>query len=159
MRRTRVAAEWRTARFGTTNAGSATETPPLLLLDTKSLPMTAVMPSSSEFPYISKQGSPRSGQGPARARQEFWLPIRSRGTRAYWHRFCNPVSSLLFYHSCSRQHRCRDITLNSKSNRHEPEALPSLSADLRPDTNPAPEAPERASRRQGRPLCQARGLQ
>src|SRR5258705_1174531 len=30
------------------------------------------------------------------------------------------------------------LTLNSKSNRHEPEALPSLSADLRPDTNPAP---------------------
>jgi len=38
------------ARFGTTNAESAAEAPSPVALDTKSLPMAAFMPSSSEFP-------------------------------------------------------------------------------------------------------------
>jgi len=50
MRRIRVAAERKTARFGTTNAESAAETPPLLVLETKSLCMTAFIASSSELP-------------------------------------------------------------------------------------------------------------
>jgi hypothetical protein len=50
MRRIRVAAEWEMARFGTTNPESAAETPPLLLLETKSLWITAVIASSSELP-------------------------------------------------------------------------------------------------------------
>jgi hypothetical protein len=48
MRRRRVAAEWETARFGTTNARSATETPSSVALDAKSLPMTTFMSSFSD---------------------------------------------------------------------------------------------------------------
>jgi hypothetical protein len=50
MRRRRVDAGWEIAQFDTTNAESATEAPSQVALDTKSLPMTAFMASSSEFP-------------------------------------------------------------------------------------------------------------
>ena len=39
-----------TLRFGMTNTDSTIKTAPLVVLDTKSLPMTAFMASSSEFP-------------------------------------------------------------------------------------------------------------
>jgi hypothetical protein len=38
------------ARLGTANAESATETALLVVPDAKSLPMSAFMPGSSEFP-------------------------------------------------------------------------------------------------------------
>jgi len=50
MRRRGVSAERKKARFGMTNVASATETAPLVVLDTKSLPMTVFMTSSSELP-------------------------------------------------------------------------------------------------------------
>jgi len=50
MRRRGVFPERKKARFGMTNAESASGTAPLVVLDTKSLPMTVFMTSSSELP-------------------------------------------------------------------------------------------------------------
>jgi hypothetical protein len=50
MRRSSVDAEWEIARFSMQNAELATKAPLQVALDTKSLPMTAFMASSSEFP-------------------------------------------------------------------------------------------------------------
>jgi hypothetical protein len=49
MRRRRVAAGRETARFGSRNTESVAETAPIVVLDTKSPPMTAFMTSSSEL--------------------------------------------------------------------------------------------------------------